>query len=64
MKHTSTILISLICAGISFSAEARTNYGKFAELDAALTLPAKTVVSRGAESDVDKPSAVEGDFDW
>lgn len=64
MKHTSTILISLICAGISLSAEARTNYGKFAELDAALMLPAKTVVSRGAESDVDKPSAVDGDFDW
>ena len=56
--------MSLICAGISFSAEARTNYGKFAELDAALMLPAKTVVSRGAESDVDKPSAVDGDFDW
>lgn len=59
-----SILLLFVCAGLAFSAEARTNCGKFAEYNPDSMLPCKAVASRGGESGDSAPAVVAGDFDW
>ena len=63
MKHTS-ILFTIICAGLAFGAEARTNFGEFVEFDSSAPITSKAMPSRSVDGGSPGQAAVTGDFDW